>query len=59
MSYKGIVEMETVLPDGTIANISDYSNPDLFRAMKGSGKNFGKIFEIRPRIHLTSARYCD
>jgi len=39
---QSFVELETVLPNGTIANISAESNNDLFTAMKGGSNQFGK-----------------
>jgi hypothetical protein len=37
-----IQEFETVLPNGTIANINAENNQAMFTAMKGSSNQFGK-----------------
>ncbi|KAL4931415.1 FAD-binding oxidoreductase [Aspergillus undulatus] len=36
-----IVNYEVVLADGSIVNANSETNPDLFRAVKGGGNNFG------------------
>jgi len=43
MAGDNIVEYETVLPNGTIANINTQNNPDLLVAMRGSGDQFGTV----------------
>ncbi|TID18042.1 FAD-binding domain-containing protein [Venturia nashicola] len=43
MAGDSIVEMETVLPNGTIANINAQNNPDVLVAMRGSGDQFGIV----------------
>ncbi|KAM6476385.1 hypothetical protein HDV62DRAFT_375470 [Trichoderma sp. SZMC 28011] len=39
----GVVGYEVVLANGTIANVSATSHPDLYRALKGGGNNFGVV----------------
>lgn len=38
-----LVAVEMVLPNGTITEASNYTNPDLFAAIKGGGNNFGIV----------------
>ncbi|KAL4745378.1 hypothetical protein BDW72DRAFT_198698 [Aspergillus terricola var. indicus] len=38
-----VVNCELVLADGSIINANDTTNPDLFRALKGGGNNFGIV----------------
>ncbi|KAH7374575.1 hypothetical protein B0T11DRAFT_344258 [Plectosphaerella cucumerina] len=38
-----VVNYEIVLANGTIANANKSSNPDLWRALKGGGSNFGIV----------------
>lgn len=38
---QSFVELETVLPNGTIANINAENNMDLFTVMKGGSNQFG------------------
>ncbi|KFX86128.1 hypothetical protein V490_09212, partial [Pseudogymnoascus sp. VKM F-3557] len=40
---EGVVNFEVVLGDGTIVNANHTSHPDLFRALKGGGNNFGIV----------------
>ncbi|KAM0473204.1 hypothetical protein ACHAPX_008255 [Trichoderma viride] len=39
----GVVEFEVVLANGTLATASATSHPDLYRALKGGGNNFGVV----------------
>ncbi|KAL7934089.1 hypothetical protein V8C35DRAFT_303167 [Trichoderma chlorosporum] len=39
----GVVEYELVLANGTLVNVSEASYPDLYRALKGGGNNFGVV----------------
>jgi hypothetical protein len=39
--HQSPVELETVLANGTIANINAQNNPDLFHAMRGGSNQFG------------------
>jgi hypothetical protein len=41
MAVDSVLEYETVLPNGTIANINAQTNPDILTAMRGSGDQFG------------------
>ncbi|CBF84557.1 hypothetical protein AN8964.2 [Aspergillus nidulans FGSC A4] len=38
-----VVNYELVLADGSISNANSTTNPDLFRALKGGGNNFGVV----------------
>ncbi|KAH8890596.1 FAD-binding domain-containing protein [Thozetella sp. PMI_491] len=38
-----VLEYELVLPNGTISHVNAESNPDLFKALKGGGNNFGVV----------------
>jgi len=42
-SASSVKEFEIVLANGTIAHVSGTSHPDLFKALKGGGNNFGII----------------
>ncbi|UKZ80593.1 hypothetical protein TrVFT333_008355 [Trichoderma virens FT-333] len=39
----GVVEYEVVLANGALVNVSAASHPDLYRALKGGGNNFGVV----------------
>ncbi|KAI0876322.1 FAD-binding domain-containing protein [Hypoxylon argillaceum] len=41
-----VVNFEVVLASSQVVNANDTSNPDLFRALKGGGNNFGVITRI-------------
>lgn len=38
-----ILEFELVLPDATIISVTESTNPDLFRALKGGGNAYGVV----------------
>lgn len=46
-----IIDMTVVLANGTIAQVSSTSNPDLYWGMKGAGHNFGIVTEANFKIH--------
>jgi len=46
-----VVEARMILSNGTAVTVSDYSNPDLFWAIRGAGHNFGLVTEWKYRIH--------
>ncbi|KAF9691935.1 hypothetical protein EKO04_010037 [Ascochyta lentis] len=50
MAADNIVGWETVMANGSIVNIDAATNPDLARAMRGSGSQFGIVtkFTIKP-----------
>lgn len=58
-----ITEVEIVMFDGTVLNINEHQHPDLFRAVKGGGSNFGipTQFTLRTfpsdRFQLAFVRY--
>lgn len=41
MAADSVVELETVLPKGTVTNINAQNNPVLWVAMRGSGDQLG------------------
>ncbi|KAF5541823.1 6-hydroxy-d-nicotine oxidase [Fusarium mexicanum] len=43
MACDNVLNYEVVLADGTIANVNQTSKPDLFRALKGGGTQFGIV----------------
>ncbi|RKK84737.1 hypothetical protein BFJ69_g2013 [Fusarium oxysporum] len=43
MACDNVFNYEVVLADGTIANVNRTSKPDLFRALKGGGNQFGIV----------------
>jgi hypothetical protein len=46
-----VLEYTLVLANGTITNVTASSNPDLFKALKGGGNNFGIITNYRLQAH--------
>ncbi|KAL2258814.1 hypothetical protein VTK26DRAFT_7730 [Humicola hyalothermophila] len=48
-SATSVVSYEVVLANGTITTASATSHPDLFRALKGGGNNFGIVTNYRLR----------
>jgi hypothetical protein len=56
MARDNILEFETVLPNGTIANISAQNNPDLLVAMRGSGDHFVTRYSLLENITLIISR---
>ncbi|KAF2142885.1 uncharacterized protein K452DRAFT_225838 [Aplosporella prunicola CBS 121167] len=46
-----VVEFEVVLANGTITTASCTTNPDLFKALKGGGANFGIVTAYTLRAH--------
>ncbi|KAI5860495.1 FAD-binding domain-containing protein [Durotheca rogersii] len=42
-SASSVLEFEIVLANGTVATASESHHPDLFRALKGGGNNFGVV----------------
>ncbi|AYV83682.1 MAG: FAD-binding oxidoreductase [Hyperionvirus sp.] len=52
LTIDNLIESEIVLADGSILKLSDTSNPDLYRAIKGAGAgNFGIITQFRLKIY--------
>ncbi|SCV44633.1 related to 6-hydroxy-d-nicotine oxidase [Fusarium fujikuroi] len=43
MACDNVLNYEVVLANGTIANVNQTSKPDLFRALKGGGNQFGIV----------------
>lgn len=46
-----IIALNVVLANGTAINVSRYSHPDLFWAMRGAGHNFGIVTSMDYRIY--------
>lgn len=46
-----ILEYELVFANGTVANINEDNHPDLFRALKGGGNNFGIVTSFTVQAH--------
>lgn len=46
-----IIDMTVILANGTIAQVSSTSNPDLYWGMKGAGHNFGIVTEANFKIY--------
>ncbi|KAI2636578.1 FAD-binding domain-containing protein [Hypomontagnella submonticulosa] len=50
-SASSVLEYEIVLANGTIATASATQNPDLFKALKGGGNNFGIVTTYVLQLH--------
>ncbi|KAF2007578.1 FAD-binding domain-containing protein [Amniculicola lignicola CBS 123094] len=46
-----VLEYEMVFANGTIGHINGSSNPDLFKALKGGGNNFGVVTNYKLQAH--------
>ncbi|ORY10186.1 hypothetical protein BCR34DRAFT_539872 [Clohesyomyces aquaticus] len=46
-----VLEYQLVLANGTIANVSATSHPDLFTTLRGGGNNFGIVTNYRLQAH--------
>ncbi len=46
-----IIDLEVVIADGSILDVSATSHPDLFWAMRGAGHNFGIVTRFHYKIH--------
>ena len=46
-----IIDMKVVLANGSTANVSSTSHPDLYWGMRGAGHNFGIITELNYKIY--------
>jgi len=46
-----VLQYTIVLADGTITNVTASSNPDLFKALKGGGNNFGVVTNYKLQAH--------
>lgn len=49
--------MTVVFANGSIANVSSTSNPDLYWGMRGAGHNFGIVTEANIKIYDPPTRY--
>ncbi|XXG96804.1 hypothetical protein Hte_003095 [Hypoxylon texense] len=52
-----IVNFEVVLADSTIVNANQEENPDLYRALKGGGTNFGVVTRFDIQTYEIKAQY--
>ncbi|KAH9883856.1 hypothetical protein F4778DRAFT_615644 [Xylariomycetidae sp. FL2044] len=50
-SASSVLEYEAVLANGTIAHVTNTSDPDLFVALKGGGNNFAVITQYTLQLH--------
>lgn len=46
-----VLSFETVLANGTLVTVSQTNAPDLFKAMKGGGNNFGIVTRYNLRVY--------
>ncbi|KAF2267749.1 FAD-binding domain-containing protein [Lojkania enalia] len=46
-----VLEFELVLANGTIAKVTQDSDPDLFKSLRGGGNNFGIVTNYRLQAH--------
>ncbi|KAK7430977.1 hypothetical protein QQZ08_002507 [Neonectria magnoliae] len=56
-AMSSILEMEVVLANGTIVTAFETSNPDLFKALKGGGNNFGIVTSFLLRAYKQGQVY--
>jgi FAD/FMN-containing dehydrogenase len=51
LAADNLLEVRLVTADGTIVDVSDQSDPDLFWALRGGGGNFGVATALTYRLH--------
>ncbi|KAI4243322.1 MAG: hypothetical protein L6R40_003494 [Gallowayella cf. fulva] len=57
LALDNIIDMTVVFANGSIANVSSTSNPDLYWGMRGAGHNFGIVTEANIKIYDPPTRY--
>ncbi|KAG1860272.1 FAD dependent oxidoreductase [Suillus subalutaceus] len=54
LSVDNIVSFELVMPNGTVANITSSSSPDLFYGLRGGFNNFGVVTTVTLKTYTQS-----
>lgn len=54
LSVDNVVAFELVMPNGTVANITNSSNPDLFYGLRGGFNNFGIVTTVTMKTYAQS-----
>jgi FAD/FMN-containing dehydrogenase len=54
LSVDNVVSFELVMPNGTVANITNSSNPDLFYGLRGGFNNFGIVTTVTMKTYTQS-----
>ncbi|KAG1854013.1 FAD-binding domain-containing protein [Suillus subluteus] len=54
LGIDNVVAYELVMPNGTVVNITDSTNPDLFFALRGGFNNFGIVTTVTVNTHPQS-----
>ncbi|KAG2039800.1 FAD-binding domain-containing protein [Suillus americanus] len=54
LGFDSVVAFELVLPNGTVTDITDSTNPDLFFALRGGFNNFGIVTRVTVKTYPQS-----
>lgn len=54
LGFDNVVSFELVLPNGTVTDVSDSTNPDLFFALRGGFNNFGIVTRVTVKTYPQS-----
>ncbi|KAG1762038.1 FAD-binding domain-containing protein [Suillus occidentalis] len=54
LGFDNVVAYELVLPNGTVTDITDSTNPDLFFALRGGFNNFGIVTRVTVKTYPQS-----
>lgn len=54
LGFDNVVSFELVLPNGTVTDISDSTNPDLFFALRGGFNNYGIVTRVTVKTYPQS-----
>ncbi|KAI1144298.1 6-hydroxy-D-nicotine oxidase [Hypoxylon sp. FL0543] len=57
LAVDNVVNFEVVLADSTVVNANVDENPDLYRALKGGGPNFGIVTRFDIQTHENKAHF--
>ncbi|KAG2143519.1 FAD dependent oxidoreductase [Suillus bovinus] len=54
LGFDNVISFELVLPNGTVTDISDSTNPDLFFALRGGFNNYGIVTRVTVKTYPQS-----